>query len=682
MNLFDFLISKITLCLIFGILIGYYLPILIMYNIIAFGILFCCLLIYFWKAQTTLFQKSYFGIFAFLTAISVGILVENFHQETNHKTHYTQFLTGESVSVNYTIQIREVLKSTTYYDRYVGEVIWKDQFQASGKLLIHIQKDSLSTLFKVDDILFTNTVLTAIKPALNPTNFDYKTYLNDRYIYHQVYLKTTDFIRSKSTTNTIYGYAASIRNQIHKSLLSNHFKADELAVIEALLLGQRQQISKELQNNYANAGAIHILAISGLHIGIIVLLLNFLLQPFTRFRYGKFLKLLIMVNILWSFAIISGLSASVVRAVTMFTAIVVATSFKRQTNTFQVLVVSMFFLLVCKPHFLFDVGFQLSYTAVFAIVWLQPLWKKLWNPQSWFLKQFWSLLTVSLSAQLGVLPLSLYYFHQFPGLFFVANLTIIPVLGIILILGILVIFLAYFEILPSFLGELYRLIIHYMNHFIAWIASHKQFLFDDIYISLFQMSGCYLVIIAFANYFHSQKIKHFKIALLSIIACQSLWLADRFYYFPKEDSFAIFHQSKNSIFAYQHNTALHIFHDLDSVAFAKNYLIKQQKSQRFVTTQTIDSIQNVYRLKDDYLLRIDSIGVYKELDFSPKYILLTQSPKINLNRMIEITQPELIIADGSNYKSYIKRWKVAAEKQKIPFHYTGEKGFLAISLKE
>ena len=143
-----------------------------------------------------------------------------------------------------------------------------------------------------------------------------------------------------------------------------------------------------------------------------------------------------MVSILWSFAIISGLSASVVRAVTMFTAIVVATSFKRQTNTFQVLVVSMFFLLICKPHFLFDVGFQLSYTAVFAIVWLQPLWKQLWNPQSWFLKQFWSLLTVSLSAQLGVLPLSLHYFHQFPGLFFVANLTIIPVLGIILILGI------------------------------------------------------------------------------------------------------------------------------------------------------------------------------------------------------------------------------------------------------
>ncbi|WP_430411662.1 ComEC/Rec2 family competence protein [Kordia sp.] len=682
MKLFDFIITKVTLCLVFGILIGYYFQIPVNLSIAGFcvGFVFSC--IFFWIARKQFLQTMYFGGIAFLTAISLGIVIENFHQEKHHKTHYTQLLAKNIEHSNTTIQIREVLKSTNYYNRYVGEILLKDSLQVSGKLLIHVQKDSVSKMLHVDDFIYTNTELKAVRSPLNPTNFNYKTYLNDRYIFHQLYLKSNDFIVAKSTSTTIFGYAASIRNRIHESLLKNNFNADELAVIEALLLGQRQQISKELQTSYANAGAIHILAISGLHIGIIVLLLNFILKPMTRFRRGKLLKLLLMIFILWSFAIVSGLSASVVRAVTMFTALVIATHLRRQTNTFQVLLISMFFLLICKPHFLFDVGFQLSYAAVFAIVWLQPLWKKLWNPQVWFLKSFWSLLTVSLAAQLGVLPLSLYYFHQFPGLFFVANLTIIPVLGIILITGILVIILAYFEILPEFLSSIYIFIIQQMNHFIAWIASHEQFLFDDIFISLYQMIGCYLVIVAFANYFHLPKVKHLKIALLSVLICQGLWFFDRSRHVPTDRFFTIFHQTKTSVLAYQNKTDLHIFHQLDSTAFAKNYIVQQQVTQRFLSATRIDTLQNVYRLQDDYLLRIDSLGVYESLGFKPKYVLLTQSPKINFDRMIETLQPKLIIADGSNYKSYIQRWKVAALKQKIPFHATYEKGFLSISLKE
>jgi competence protein ComEC len=678
MKLFDFIITKLTLCLILGILIGYYFTIPFHISIACFGVNFLLLSILFWIAHKQFLQTIYFGLIAFLTAMSLGIVIENFHEEKNHTTHYAH----QAETSNHTIQIREVLKANKYYHRYIGEILLADSTQVSGKLLIHIQKDSLSEPLRVDAVLYTDTELKEVKPSLNPTSFDYKTYLHRKYIYHQLYLKTDAFIIAKHSPKTIFGYADKVRNRIHKRLIENNFKADELAVLEALLLGQRQQISKELQTNYANAGAIHILAISGLHIGIIVLLLNFLLNPMARFRHGKVLKLLLMISILWSFAVVSGLSASVVRAVTMFTAIVIASHFRRQTNTFQVLMISMFFLLICKPHFVFDVGFQLSYAAVFAIVWLQPLWKKLWNPQLWLSKSFWSLLTVSLSAQLGVLPLSLYYFHQFPGLFFVANLTIIPVLGIILITGILVMILAYFQVLPEFLSATYIFIIQQMNHFIAWIASHDAFLFDGIFISMYQMIGCYIVIIGFAQYFHLPKRKHLKIALVCILMCQGLWMFDRFQYTPTKDSFHIFHQNKTSILAHQNGTSMRLFHELDSTAFAKNYVVQQQLNQRFVARINFDSLQNVYRWKEDYLLRIDSLGVYDSLHFKPTYVLLSHSPKINLNRMIQKLQPALIIADGSNYRSYVKRWKVAAQKQKIPFHYTGEKGFFTIIFEQ
>jgi competence protein ComEC len=626
-------------------------------------------------ARKQFMQTIHFGVFALLTMVSLGMVIESFHEERNHPTHYNHVNTFESVQ----FRIHEVLKSNKYYDRYVGEVFSVNDSMASGKLLVQIRKDSLSESLPVDAVLYTEMVPLEIPAALNPTSFDYKAYLQDRYIYKQLYLKSGEFLVATNPPKTLYGVAAALRNAIHERLQENHFKADELAVIEALLLGQRQQISKELRTSYANAGAIHILAISGLHIGILVFLLQFLLKPLTRIRYGNGLKLLLMLSILWSFAFISGLSASVVRAVTMFTAIVIATHFRRQTDTLQVLTVSMFFLLICKPHFLFDVGFQLSYAAVFAIVCLQPLWKKLWNPTSFLGKSFWGLLTVSLSAQLGVLPLSLYYFHQFPGLFFVANLTIIPVLGIILALGILVIVLAYFQILPEFLSAFYSSIIQQMNTFVSWIASHEQFVLTNIPMRFLQLVGCYVVLIAFAQYFYLPKGKQLKIALCSILICQGLWFLDRFQHFPTGNSFTIFHQTKRSILAKQHGTHLQLMHNLDSSAAAKNYVLQQQFQQDFIESVATDSLQNVYAFKDDYLLRIDSLSVYNLPKLKPKYILLSNSPKVNLNRVLETLQPNYIIADGSNYTSYVTRWKVAAQKQKIPFHYTGEKGFFSIS---
>lgn len=678
MKWLNFTITKLTFSIIFGILIGYYGNISWATSCLIFGVLFLVLCIFFWMARKQFIQTMGFGLIALLTTISLGIVIENFHEEKNHESHFSKISIVETIQV----RIREVLKSNRYYDRYVAEIMQANEQLASGNILLHIQKDSISTPLSVDVVLYTEMPPKELKPALNPTSFDYKTYLNDRYIYHQLFVKPSEFILAKTHPTTIYGIADTIRNRIHENLVKNGFNADELAVVEALLLGQRQQISKELQTNYANAGAIHILAISGLHIGILVLLLQFLLNPLTRFRQGTFVKLLLMVCILWSFAILSGLSASVVRAVTMFTAIVVASHFKRQTNTLQVLTVSMFFLLLCKPHFLFDVGFQLSYAAVFAIVWLQPLWKKLWNPKSFIPKSFWSLLTVSFSAQLGVLPLSLYYFHQFPGLFFIANLTIIPVLGMILILGILVISLAYFELLPDFLSSIYIFIIQQMNAFVSWIASHEQFVFDDLFVSLYQMLGCYLVIIAFAEYFHLPKRKHLKIALCSILACQGLWMFDRFQQTPTENYFMVFHQAKTSILAKQHGTSLALFHELDSIAFAKNYVIQHQIDNSFMKTVSFDRLQHVYRLNDAYLLRIDSLGVYQIPALKPEYVLLTNSPKINLNRMIAELQPKYIIADGSNYRSYVNRWKAAAQTKKIPFHYTGEKGFFSILLEK
>ena len=273
------------------------------------------------------------------------------------------------------------------------------------------------------------------------------------------------------------------------------FTDDELAVMNALLLGQRQEISKQLSDNYSKAGAIHILAVSGLHVGVILLILSFILKPLERVNNGKLIKLVLVILSLWFFAILAGLSASVIRAVTMFSAIALGQFFNKRNAVEHSLIFSMFIILLWKPLFLFDVGFQLSYTAVFGIIWVQPVLYQLWKPTFFIVDKGWQLISVSVAAQLGVLPISLFYFHQFPALFFISNLIIIPFLGVILGLGLVVLVLSYVSILPVFLEGFYGDVISILNKVVAFVARQESFLFSEISFSALKMIFSYLLII-------------------------------------------------------------------------------------------------------------------------------------------------------------------------------------------
>ena len=266
-----------------------------------------------------------------------------------------------------------------------------------------------------------------------------------------------------------------LEKKITSSLAPYNFKADELAIINALLLGQRQDISDEIYNSYTGAGAIHILAISGLHVGIILLMLNFIAKPLDYFKIGRIIKPFILIVLLWGFAVIAGLSASVVRAVTMFSFLTFALVSKRSKDTYNLLFTSIFFLLLVKPTFLFDVGFQLSYAAVFGIIWGQPTIYNWWKIKRKIPDKIWQLFTVTVSAQFGILPLSLFYFHKFPSLLVLSNLVIIPFLGYILGFGIFIIILSLLNLSVPFLAKTYGFVIGLMNDFVKWISKQEDF---------------------------------------------------------------------------------------------------------------------------------------------------------------------------------------------------------------
>jgi len=518
MKLLNFTIIKLALCLILGILIGFYCNITLPISSILSAVFLIILFVIYYSTKNRFYQHIGFGVLSLLFTISIGILTVNLQNQKNHLNHYTKHLTSGTDSIqNINFSVKEVLKSGQFYKKYIITIHNVNGKKVSGKSLLNVKKDTLNNNLKVDDNYLVRTEFKNLIPPLNPGQFDYKKYLEKQYIYHQLFIDSNKLLKTKSNTNTIFGFADSIREHVNSKLEPYNFKKDELAIINALLLGQRQDITKEIYTSYTNAGAIHILAVSGLHVGIILLILNFIFKPLERFKNGKYLKTFFIVILLWSFAIIAGLSPSVTRAVTMFSIVAIGMNLKRPTNIYNTLAISIFFILLFKPLFLFDVGFQLSYLAVFAIVTLDPILYKLWQPKNWILDTYWHTFTITIAAQFGIIPLSLFYFHQFPILFFISNLVIIPFLGLILALGLLVILLSVLNLLPQLLANLFEYLIGYINSFVSWIAHQENFLITDISFGLLYVIASYVVIIYLFKWYFRKKYSNFISFLIAII---------------------------------------------------------------------------------------------------------------------------------------------------------------------
>jgi competence protein ComEC len=574
--------------------------------------------------------------------------------------------------------IDKQLKSTTYHNKYFASVTQINQQKTIGNILLNIQKDSLPKLHVDDQILIMSDFKLINKP-LNLHQFDYSKYLETQGVYHQISCKNSELIRLKKQKISLNGLVFKLRENINHALTKFKFKNDELAIINALLLGQRQSVSKTLLQSYAGAGAIHILAVSGLHIGILLYLLNVVFKPVERFKKGKIIKLILVILCLWTYALIAGFSASVIRAVTMFTAIAIGMMVNKKTSTIQNLFISMFFLLLIKPLYLFSVGFQLSYLAVFSIVYFQPLFMLLYQPKYWIFKKVWQLFSLSLSAQIGILPLSLYYFHQFPSLFFVSSIVIIPFLGFILGFGILVIILALSDLLPIFIADSFVYVISRLNAFIFYVSEQESFIFRNISFSIALLMASYLFIILSYHWMNKSSKIRIHHVFISILLIQMVILFEKWQLEIKQD-FIVFNKTKTSIVMHREGNKAFVFHNLDSLKLKYNNILKSYRiGEGHLEFNYKNKIKNIYKVDDKTLLVIDSLGIYKLPKLEIDMVLLRQSPKINLDRLIEQLHPKLIIVDASNYKTYTARWQQTCISKNIPFYTTNKQG--AINLK-
>ncbi|MFI8379212.1 ComEC/Rec2 family competence protein [Leeuwenhoekiella sp. NPDC079379] len=616
------------------------------------------------------------GVLAFVLFMCLGVLTTQLNDPLKENTHYTQESTATN-SNNLILTITEELNPGFYDGKYVARLNQSDSVYTSGLVLLNVTKDSTvkHSKLQVDDRIYINQKLEKLTPARNPYQFDYSAYLNRKHIYAQITTSSKEVVCLKNQKITLKGYAAKSRSYLQQKLAKYKFHKDSRAVLNALLLGQRQELSSDLQESYSNVGVIHILAVSGLHVGILMLIIQFLLKPLGNYKSSRILRCILIITLIWAFALFTGLSPSVLRAATMFSFIQIGLLLNQRQASLNALIISAFLLILINPVLIYEVGFQLSYAAVFFIIWLYPKFEKLWQPKNKFLKYYWQLIVVSITAQIGVLPLSLFYFHQFPGLFLVANMIILPVLGVLLIFGIIILLLAGLNMLPGSLASAYDFLLTVLNSVIRYLAQFDSFLITNIYFSILLIFIGYTLIFSFGRLVDNinySRICLFLVTLLILPVCLIILKQQQ------STSFYVLHQYNSSLLAIQDLNKNLVFY-LPKDQNLSEYIVKNFQENQFVNNIQNEQIKDFYVVNSKKILRIDSLGIYNIQGLKPDYILLSQSPKINLDRLIQQFPKIKIISDGSNYRSYVQRWEATCRKKKIPFHNTYEMGFYKIN---
>lgn len=677
---FRFIFLRLSCYLISGILTAFYFSVnreILFISGIVFFVLF---LISFLRTKKKLFPDAFFGICSFLLIFYLGFSAAYFSVPENKTEHFINQNIVPDHSTMLLASVSEELKPTNFSQRFILDteslISSKKTLHAKGKILLNLKRDSSAASYlKPGMQVLVPWNPDEIKAPLNPFQFSYKNYLHGLQVKQQINTDIDNIKIRKYQNSDLTAKSWQLREQLILDLKKHDFGKDEIAVFQALILGQRREISNELYKDYAASGAIHILAISGLHIGILLFLLNYLFKGLDRLKRGKLIKTLIIILLLWSFAVLTGFSASVVRAVTMFSFLAVGLQMKRKTSALNSLSLSLFLLLLINPYYIYQVGFQLSYLAVFSIIMFQPMIYRLIKPKFKIIDYLWKLSAVSIAAQIGVLPLSLYYFHQFPGLFLATNLVILPFLGLLLALGILVILLAFFDLLPTFIADTFNFILSKMNGFIERIAAIDSFIFEYVQFSLFQTLSFYLILMGILLYIKKPSYPKICFVLISVLIFQISTFEFR-NSIPLTES-VIFHRSGHSVFSIKEYERLRIFSDdISDITLLQDY-----KRERLIEEQHKQQIPNILDFSGKLSLVIDSAGVYDLENFKPELLILRNSPKVNLERLIEQLSPKQIIADGSNYTTFVNRWKITASDKKIPFHHTGEKGAFIISEK-
>ncbi|MEI7525884.1 MAG: ComEC/Rec2 family competence protein [Mariniphaga sp.] len=307
------------------------------------------------------------------------------------------------------------------------------------KVLAYFEKSDSLSLVEPGFAVWFHGRPEQLRKTGNPFEFDYQAYAIRNQIGHRIFIKHKDyhFLAGQKRPN-LAEESLIVRDRLIKIIEDCGLKGEILHLVSSVSLGAREELEPEITQSFSKTGVTHVLAVSGMNVAIIFVVLEFFLRFLNRKKWGIIIQTLLILAGVWGYAFVTGLSASVLRAAAMFTFILIGKTLSRNANIYNSLAASAFVLLCFNPSLVYDVGFQLSYAAVFSIVYFHPFLYRLRYFKYWVPDQIWIMITVSLAAQIGTIPFLLHYFHQFPTWFLLANLMVIPLVTVILYLSCIV----------------------------------------------------------------------------------------------------------------------------------------------------------------------------------------------------------------------------------------------------
>lgn len=511
---------RIVLFFIGGIALGIYLPNAIdqVFAEVLLTALITVYIILFWVFRSrnqALFNLGYLGVPAIFLAGYVHLLIQTASADPDHLLqvqgpvqYYTAVIT----------KFAEEKERSWKTEAKVLEVFAGSWKPAKAKVVLYFSKDSAAFPFQYGDVILIKGNPSLVQRPGNPGEFDYQRYLAFKNIYHQHFVGNDEVrLLKNDPPSTVMQYAIHARLWADEALKRFIVGDREQAIASALVLGVTDGLDNELLNAYAATGAMHVLAVSGLHITIIYMILLWVLKPLLKLHSGKWILALMSLFILWSYAFITGLSPSVLRAVTMFSFIAVARAAGQNTNIYNTLAASAFCILLFDPYLIMSVGFQLSYLAVLGIVYLQTPLYRLWEPKSRFWDEVWKITCVSIAAQVATFSLGLLYFHQFPNYFLLSNLLVIPGSFLVLILGIVLLATSFIHVLASAVGLLLTWSIKVLNIIVFTVEAFPFSLVENIYITVLQSWILVALTVVFIMLFKYKRFSYCFIALPLVV---------------------------------------------------------------------------------------------------------------------------------------------------------------------
>lgn len=643
------------------------------------------------------------GLFINTILFLLGVQLTISKTQHFHPDHFSRLInTDSSFAV---IQLLEppITKSNSLkFEAEIKKIITSNKsIECTGKAIIYLKMNPEASQLHYGDLLFIKNKFNQISPPQNPGEFNYQRYLSFHQIQHQSYLKPKEWKSlHKNAGNPVLQLTYRWRDYFFK-ILKNYLTTDhELAVASALILGYKDLIDDQIVHAYSNTGAMHVLAVSGLHVGIVYWVLNMLLLPLKQRRILIAIKVFLLLIFVWGFALITGSSPSVIRAAAMLSFIIIGQGINRTLNIYNTLACSAFFILSINPFLIMEVGFQLSYLAVIGIVSLQPKIYNLFFIKNYLIDKVWAITAVSVAAQIATFPLGLLYFHQFPIYFLISNLVVIPAATFVLYAGILLFITSPISLIATYIGKSLYAIVLGMNKLIFMIEKFPFSLVQGISIDIMQTWLIYFFIVTLIVFLLVKQKNYLISALITGVIFLSKNLKKELeqvyqkkiivYHIPQISAIE-FVDGKNNFFITdssliddENKMLFHVKHNWWDIGIRKTQIITYDElfSHNIESPSLLSIQQNYFQFYNKKVILVDGKTQLKKSNYKLKidFIILTKNPSIKMVDLSECFDFQQIIFDSSCSEWKMNKWKQECEKMNLNYYSVKEKGAFLINI--